>query len=228
MISNATQARWARLALCAAGTCLAMMASRAMAAPIVVDSYTAPNAPHNAVRATVSSMFFRDFDASMVGGVREATYNVYANPQRSPAALSLGRGQAGVGAGIGALGELVIAYGAYTRPNHPNEGGPLLGLDLSTHHAVELVFRGVEYGLNLNVELYTGTPLDAKSPVYYTLASLNAAPAAPGQPLVVRLPYNPTNGFNYAKVDGVVVLIDRSGSATQNAYTLSEVRFVDD
>lgn len=228
MISNATQARWARLALCAAGTCLAMMASRAMAAPIVVDSYTAPNAPHNAVRATVSSMFFRDFDASMVGGVREATYNVYANPQRSPAALSLGRGQAGVGAGIGALGELVIAYGAYTRPNHPNEGGPLLGLDLSTHHAVELVFRGVEYGLNLNVELYTGTPLDAKNPVYYTLASLNVAPTSPGAPLVVRLPYNPTDGFNYAKVDGVVVLIDRSGSATQNAYTLSEVRFVDD
>lgn len=228
MISNATRARWARLALCAAGACLAMMANRAMAATIVVDSFAAPNAPHNAVRAAVSTMFFRDFDASMVGGVREATYNVYTNPQRSPAALSIGRGQAGIAAGIGALGELVIAYGAYTRPNNPNEGGPLLNLDLSTHHAVELVFRGVEYGLNLNVELYTATPLDAKNPVYYTLASVNAAPSAPGQPLVVRLPYNPADGFNYAKVDGVLVLIDRSGSATQNAYTLSEVRFVDD
>lgn len=228
MPSNPMPTRCVPFALCLVGASLSLLAGQAIAAPILVDSYTAPNAPHNAVRATVSTMFFRDFDASVVGGVREATYNVYTNPQRSPAALSLGRGQAGIAAGIGALGELVITYGAYTRPNRPDEGGPLLNLDLSKHHAVELVFRGVEDALNLNVELYTSAPLDAKNPVYYTLASLNAAPSAPGEPLVVRLPYNAGDGFNYGRVDGVTVLIDRSGSAKQNAYTLSEVRFVDD
>ncbi|MEK8034074.1 hypothetical protein AACH06_24890 [Ideonella sp. DXS29W] len=227
-MSNSLSIQRDRLVRCAAVAGLAWLSGLATAAPILVDSYTAPATAHNAVRSSVSSIFYRDFDASVIGGVRDTTYNVYTNPQRSPAALSLGRGQAGVAAGIGALGELVIRYGAYTRPNGPDQGGPLLRLDLSHHHAVELVFRGVEQALNLNVELYTSAPLDPKNPVYYTLAGVNAAPPAPGEPLVVRLPYNAADGFNYGQVDGVVVLIDRSGSAKQNAYTLSEVRFVED
>lgn len=48
-----------------------------------------------------------------------------------------------------------------------------------------------------------------------------------GGTLSAKLDFDPSNGFNYAQVDGVSVLIDRSGSTRQNAYALTSLRFVD-
>jgi hypothetical protein len=200
----------------------------AQAAPVVIDSFDAPAAPRAVAKVGVKQMLLRDFGTSMAGGVRDAHYNVYKNPLQAVSSLAVGRGQLSVAAGTGALGEMLSLWGAYTRPNGDQEGGPLLGLDLSHQHRVELSFSGVEATLNLAVELYTHAPLHPESPVYYTLAGVNVAPASPGAPLVLTLDFNPADGFNYAQVDGIALLIDRSGSSRQNSYVLTQVRFLDD
>lgn len=206
----------------------AVCAGASQAAPLVIDSFDTPTAPHTVARTNLKPMFFRDFGTTMVGGVRETTYHVYTNPGQAVAALAVGKGQISVAAGTGVLGEMLASWGAFTRPKGNDEGGPLLGLDLSHQHRAELSFSGVEYGLNINVVLYTHAPLNPDNPLYYTQAGLNVAPSAPGDPLTVTLAFNPADGFNYAQVDGIVLLVDRSGNATQNSYVLNQVQFLDD
>lgn len=206
---------------------LATLLASAQAAPLMVDSFAAPRAPHADAKVGLRESFFRDFDASMLGGVREASYSVYLNPKQSVAALAVGKGQVSVAAGTGALGELVLRWGAFTRPSgDPDVAGPLLGQDLSGRHTLEISFSGVEYGLNVVATLYTANP--TTTDVYYTTTGVNTAPATPGEPLTVRLKFDPANGFNYAQMDGVVLLVDRSGNSPQNSYVMTQARFVDD
>jgi hypothetical protein len=216
--------RHARRLLLAAGAAAAL---QAQAAPIALDDFDAPATPRVAAKLGTKNVFFRDFTASVPGDVRELTYNLYINPLNAVAAVSLGGGQMTMAAGTGALGETVISYGAFTRPVDPNIGGPLLGIDLGSARSIQLDFTGVEAGLNINVVLYTSNPLDAEKPLYYSSAGINVGPEQVGGTLSARLDFDPNNGFNYAQVDGVTVLIDRSGNAKQNSYVLNSLRFVD-
>jgi hypothetical protein len=216
--------RHARRLLLAAGAAAAL---QAQAAPITLDDFDAPATPRVAAKLGTKNVFFRDFTASVPGDVRELTYNLYINPLNAVAAVSLGGGQMTMAAGTGALGETVISYGAFTRPVDPNIGGPLLGIDLGSARSIELAFAGVESPLNLVVVLYTSNPLPGTEPLYYSQAAANSAPDVPGGPMTVKLDFDATNNFNYNQVDGVTVLIDRSGSARQNSYALTSLRFVD-
>jgi hypothetical protein len=215
--------RHARRLLLAAGAAAAL---QAQAAPIALDDFDAPTTPRVAAKLGTEDVFFRDF-TSVPGGVRELTYNLYINPLNAVAAVSLGGGQMTMAAGTGALGETVISYGAFTRPDGPDIGGPLLGIDLGSSRSIELAFAGVESPLNLVVVLYTSNPLPGTEPLYYSQAAANSAPDVPGGPMTVKLAFDATNNFNYNQVDGVTVLIDRSGSARQNSYALTSLRFVD-
>lgn len=193
------------------------------ASPKLLDDFTAPT-PASVTTVTGNSMAFsRDFTPTVLGGVRETTYNLYSNPGNSPVDLSVGEGTAAVSAGTGALGELLFAYGAFTRPTgDPSVGGPMLGLNLSAYNAIQFNFISVNQALNINCILYTGNP---GAGLYYNSAGVNAGPGVPGGPMSVTLPFA-ASAFNFAQVDGVFLEIDRSGSATGNAYELDSVRFV--
>ncbi len=205
----------------------AAAALQAQAAPIAIDGFDAPTKPRVAAKLGTNDVFFRDFTASVPGGVRELTYNLYINPLNTVAGVSLGGGQMTMAAGTGALGETVINYGAFTRPDGPNIGGPLLGIDLGSSRSIELAFAGVESPLNLVVVLYTSNPRPGTEPLYYAQAAANSAPDVPGGPMTLKLDFDAANNFNYSQVDGIAVLIDRSGSARQNSYALTSLRFVD-
>ncbi len=61
--------------------------------------------------------------------------------------------------------------------------------------------------------------------LFYNTAGINAAPATPGGPMRVVIPFAATP-FNFNQVDGVFFEIDRAGSATGNHCVLDEVRLV--
>ena len=209
------------------------------AASLVLDDFSVPGVPVFQTPTGTGAQFFdRTFDtfAGVAGQVRESNYNLYLDPLSSGANVLLGGGIAAVVAGNEALGEFIFAYGAFTRPSgDPNVGGPLMGLDLTAFNNFRAEFSGVGQGLNLNVVLYTSAPnlLPDNTPLYYLQSGINIGPGAPGDPLTADLFLNALNPiaspfapyFNFSQVDGIVFLIDRSGSNPGNAYALDTLLF---
>jgi hypothetical protein len=87
---------------------------------------------------------------------------------------------------------------------------------------MELDFSAVEQGLNIVAVLHTFNP---QGGLFYNTSGINAAPATPGGPMRVVIPFAATP-FNFSQVDGVFFEIDRAGSAAGNHYVLDEVRLV--
>lgn len=214
--------KWLSTALVAG--VLTLPAQRAQAAPKLLDDFTAPSPAYTSTVTGTNTDATRDFTPTVPGGVRENTYNLYSNPGSSSVDLRIGDGSVAVSAGPGALGELLLAYGAFTRPfvEDPTIGGPLLGLDLSAYNAIQFNFISVDKPLNINYVLYTSDP---GAGLYYNSAGINIAPSSPGAALSVTIPFA-ASAFNFSKVDGVFLEIDRSGFSTGNAYELDSVRFV--
>lgn len=211
----------------------------ALAAPLVVDDFSSPGLAVTGTPTGSGAQFFeRSFDtfAGVAGQVREANYNLYSDPSSSGAQVSIGGGSASVYAGKAALGEYIFSYGAFTRPTgDPAIGGPFLNLDLRGFNNFQVEFGAVIHSLNINVVLYTSVPLllpDGR-PLYYLQSGINIGPATPGGPMTADLFLNGLNPlaasfapyFNFSKVDGIVLLIDRSGFATGNAYSLDRLSF---
>lgn len=203
---------------------LMLPALRAQAAPKLLDDFTGPSPAYTTTVTGTNSDQTRDFTPTVPGGVRENTYNLYSNPSSSSVDVSIGDGSVAVSAGPGALGELLLAYGAFTRPipEDPTIGGPLLGLDLSAYNAIQFNFISVGKPLNINYVLYTSDP---GAGLYYNSAGINVGPSSPSAALSVTIPFA-ASAFNFSKVDGVFLEIDRSGSSVGNAYELDSVRFV--
>jgi hypothetical protein len=198
------------------------------AAPLLLDDFSDPSPAVMTTITGTSSVTFVDF-GSMLGGVRETNYNLYSNPSLSSVVLTRGAGSVGINAGPDALGELLLSYGAFTRPTgDPSVPGPFLGQNLTPYDALELDFTSVDQPLNINVVYYTSAPLASSCPpcLYYSQSGVNIGPDAPGDPLTVLLSFNPDPAFNFGQVDGVVVLIDRSGDSRGNAYSLDSMEFV--
>jgi hypothetical protein len=161
------------------------------------------------------------------GGVRESTLNMYGGTVDSISALSVGDGRLSVAQGTGAQAETLISYGGFTRPTgDPTVGGPLLGLDLSTYTGLSLEFSGVEDSLNVNVVYYTSAPLSSSSPVYYASSGVNVAPTLAGGPLSFVLEFSADEAFNWKHVDGIVVIINRSGPIPSTSYAVDKLTFV--
>lgn len=214
-------------------------ASAAHAAPLVLDDFASPGVPAFGTPVGSGAQFFdRTFGnfAGLAGQVRESTYNLYDDASSGGASASVGGGFAAVNASAAAKGEYVFHYGAFTRPTgNPAVAGPFMGLDLSAYDSFRAEFSDVKFGLNINVVLYTSAPLlmPDGTPLYYLQSGINIAPGSEGSATVADLhldarnpiasPYAPY--FNFSQVDGVFLMIDRSGFSLGNKYLLDTLSF---
>jgi len=207
---------------------VAPAAQAAQASSLLVDGFDAPTAPVTSVFTSVNEELFNQFSPTVLGDVRGVYHHTYTNPQGSVAALAVGNGAISSSSGVGTQTEVLLLYGAFTRPTlEPDVGGPLLGLDSTPYDTFRLDFSGYSSVLNLNVVLYTANPLDPGAPLYYSTVGVNVAPAAPGGPMVVDLPFDTLNpGFNFAQVDGIAVVINRANGATNVSWTLDSFSLV--
>lgn len=218
---------WPRRAAALALTCTALAVGHAQAVTLVVDDYSAPVPARISVLTAVGEQNADDFSASVLGGVRGVYHHVYTNPLSSVAVLAVGNGVLSSSTGVRAQTEVLLSYGAFTRPTgDPSVGGPLLGLDSRPYNAFSIDFTGASTTLNLNAVMYTSAPLNPASPLYYTTVGVNAAPATPGGPLHVELPFALGDPFNFGQVDGIVLVINRANGATNVAFNLDSFSLV--
>jgi hypothetical protein len=208
----------------AAGLAAAVAPAAAVSA-IVVDDFAAPQPPALIARIGLGSDDLATSSPSILGGERLVTWNTYDNPLGSVAVLGIGNGRVSASTGVGGRSEAVVAFGAFTRPNGPLLQGPAWGLDLRGMESAQLVFTGVSAPLNLNVTLYTRSPLNGIEP-FYTTTGFNVAPAVPGGAMTARLDFDRTGGFNFAQVDGAVFVVDRATNQTNVSWTLDRFEFV--
>jgi hypothetical protein len=212
-----------RFMLLIAGMVAAMSASSPIHAQ-VLDNFDAPIASTSRVVQNTASTTVYESALPVLGGARDTTLNVYGNPLNSTSVVTLGGGRLSVAQGTKATAETIVAYGAFTRVGgNQTVGGPLLGLDLSTQRTLRFDFSGAEDVLNVNVTYYTSAPITPN--VYYAGGGINIAPSASGAPLSFTLPVSNDPSFNWKKVDGVVVLINRSGPTPHTSYTLDRLSF---
>ncbi|MFN9103633.1 MAG: PEP-CTERM sorting domain-containing protein, partial [Betaproteobacteria bacterium] len=169
-----------------------------------------------------------DVAGDVLGGVRTVHHNVFLNPLPSVSVAVAGNGVLSVSDGVGATSEVLALYGAFANGVTPGAtSGPHLNLDVRPYDSFELVFRGVQLAMNINVTLYTANPLDPDNPLYYSTMGVNAAPATPGGAITVILPFAATPGFNFGDVDGISLVLNRAiGPLTGNGYTLDSFSLV--
>ena len=207
----------------------AFAASAAHAATLVIDDYAAPTAPSVSVLTGVGEATFNDFTPTVPGGVRGVYHHVFNDPLNSVSAVAVGNGLLSSSDGVGATSEVLVSYGAFTRPTgDPTVPGPLLGLDLTSYGAFAIDFTGVAIAMNINVTLYTSHPIDAAGADYYSTTGINVTPASPGGPLLVSLPFVADPDFNYAQVDGIGLVLNRAigTDTTNNAFNLDRFALV--
>jgi hypothetical protein len=199
-------------------------------APLLLDSFDAPNASsHRVVKGkpdnATSKVVLYESNLPVRTGARDTGLNMYENPLNSLAAISVGNGNLNIAQGAKVRAETTIAYGAFTRiGGNPTVGGPFLKLNLKDYKNLQLDFTGAEDGLNINVIYYTAAPVTPN--VYYSTKSINIAPPSPSAPLTVKLPMNNDSKFNWQQVDGIMVIINRSGGEHSTSYTLDALKLI--
>lgn len=203
-----------------------LLSNAALAACPVLDDFSYPATPKTAVvwglrDAPTAIAMLQDVSPTILGGYRDTAIDIYGNPQRGIAALGLGGGVLSVSQAPGVIAETQLSYGAFTRPT-PGVGGPLLGLDLSSCKGLQADFAGAEDALNFVVVYYTSAPLTSSG--YYLVTGLNIAPTTSGAPLSFLVDFGSAS-FNWKRVDGVVVLVNRSGPTPHTSYTLDNLAF---
>ncbi len=214
-----------------AAAALVISASASQAATQLVDDFSRPAAPGVSVLTGEAENSFVQFTDTVLGGVREVYHRAYLNPLGSVSVVSAGNGLLSSSDGIGVTSEVLVSYGAFTNPTGtPGTAGPFLGLDVTPYDAFRLDFSGIAQQMNINIVMYSSTPLDADaaSPTYYTAAAVNVAPHMPGGPLSVVLPFAAlAGGFNFSSVDGVVLVLNRAvGGVTNNAFNVDSFALV--
>ena len=219
--------------LAAALLALTAGAAHADLPPLLLDGFDNPSPPLSATAIGTGLQFAsRSIGtfAGIPGQVRDASFTMSYDLNGQGIGVSLGGGDAHIQASPGALGEYLFSYGAFSSP-----GGPFMGLDLRAYNDLQVSFSAVDKGLNLVAVLYTAAPrlLPDGTPLYYLETGINTAPASPGAPLTADLlldARDPVNGpesayFNFAQVDGLFFVIDRSGFSAGNRYTLDSLQF---
>ena len=220
----------ARYAL-AALVCFAAVTFCDTVSALVLDTFDVPvplttRVVQGAPGSLTATVTLNEVGVAVPGGARDTTLTMYGNPLASVAALAVGGGRISTAQGTGVTAETSVAYGAFTRVGgNPTIAGPLLGLDLSGYKNLVLQFSGAEDVLNLNVVYYTATPLNPAAPLYYASAGVNISPSTSGAALTVDLPVANNPSFNWRRVDGIVVLINRSGPTPATSYTLDTLSF---
>ena len=204
-----------------------LAATQAQASTLLVDSFEAPETPITSVFTAEDGVQLNQFSPSVLGGVRGVYHHTYTNPLGSVAALAVGNGVMSTSNGVGVQTEVLVLYGAFTRPTlDPDVGGPRLGLDATPYNAFQLDFTGMAKVMNINIVLYTAAPLDPGAPLYYTTVGVNVPPPPPGEGLQVVLPFSGNPNFNFGQVDGIALVIDRANGNTGVAWTLDSFSLV--
>ena len=193
-------------------TLLALLAAApAAASTFVLDDFSGPT-PALAIDSATGTF------ATVADGPygRALVSNAFAP---GPISYRVGNGTLVRRPANGTAGETVLGYLRY--------GSPYTGpLDLSAFRYVRLDFLDVTVGdvFNLNVEFFTPGVSPAK-PLYYGLASLNWLFTPSHRSAFLDM--GPASGaFNFSNVQGIGVLIDRSGSG-RNGFTLDRIAFTD-
>jgi hypothetical protein len=215
------------LALAAMGIMIYPIGAMANVAPLLLDTFDAP-----AVRSSRvvqgkkdATAFVYEANLPVRAGARDTGLRILENPLNSLAAVTVGGGNLSVAQGTGMKAETVRTYGAATRVGgNLKKGGPLLGLNLLNYKNLEFEFLGVEDVLNINVVYATSTPISPTG--YYSTAKINIAPSSANAPLTFKLPMNNDRNFNWQKVDGITVIINRAGGQGSTSYTLGSLKFV--
>ena len=217
-----------RRLLLSTGLVLAVCVPAAHAQSMLVDGFTSPTTPVPSVFLGTGERSITDVAGDVLGGVRTVHHNVFLNPLPSVSVAVAGNGVLSVSDGVGATSEVLALYGAFANGVTPGAtSGPHLNLDVRPYDSFELVFRGVQLAMNINVTLYTANPLDPDNPLYYSTMGVNAAPATPGGAITVILPFAATPGFNFGDVDGISLVLNRPiGPLTGNGYTLDSFSLV--
>jgi hypothetical protein len=215
------------LVLAVIGIMICPIAAMANPTPYVLDTFDSPNVPSSRVvqgkRETTAVVY--EANLPVRAGARDTGLRILENPLNSLAAVTVGGGNLSVAQGTRMKAETVIAYGAATRVGgNLQRGGPLLGLNLSNYRNLQFDFSGVEADLNINVVYHTSAPFSPTG--YYSTSKINIAPSSKDAPLTLKLPMNNDPNFNWQSVDGITVLINRSGGAGSISYTLDTLTFV--
>jgi hypothetical protein len=215
------------LAAVALLTAAAFGASPARAQSLLIDGFDAPSPPSVSVLTGVNEATFNNFTPTVPGGVRGVYHHPYTNPLDSVAELAVGNGALSSSTGMDARSEILVYYGAFTRPTlDPDVGGPRLGLDATPYNAFRLDFSGACSYLNINIVLYTANPTDPGAPLYYSTVGDNYFPAVPGGAMSVVLPFQLGDAFNFAQVDGIALIIDRANNSTNVSFNLDSFSLV--
>jgi hypothetical protein len=211
----------------ALAACAAFASTASWAANLVVDDFGANTTPTVNSITGVGEFSFNNTTPTVLGGERGVYHHVYTNPLNNTATLSVGAGSLNSVTGPSAQTEVLVSYGAFTRPSgDPNVGGPLLGLDSRPYDAFHFDFSSVSSTLNINVILYTANPLNPVNPLYYSTVGVNVAPVVAGGPLSFDLPFFLTDPFNYGQVDGILFEINRANDGTGISYNLDKFSLV--
>jgi hypothetical protein len=205
----------------------ALVSTTVSAATLTVDDFSANGTPTVNSITGVGESSFNNTTATVLGGERGVYHHVYTNPMNNTATLTVGAGSLNSVTGPSAQTEVLVSYGAFTRPTgDPLVGGPLLGLNSTPYDAFHFDFTSVSSTLNINVILYTAAPLNPGSPLYYSTVGVNVAPAVPGGPLSFDLPFALGDAFNFGQVDGILFEINRANDGTGISYNLDKFSLV--
>ena len=206
---------------------LALTALHAHAQTLLLDNFAAPG---TAVSVTAASQNYvvstPGAYAGVAGQLRDAYYWKYSDPSSSGATASIGNGAATAHAGTGAFGEYGLGYGSYgVDLAHPGAQGAPLGLDLSGYGELQAVFSHMDKETNYVVGLYTASPLPGGNS--YWTGEIFVTPSTPGGSAVGNMVFQGGDAatFNFAQVDGLVVIFDRAAAADGNGYSLTQLQF---
>jgi hypothetical protein len=211
------------------GVALAAIALAGPAAAQVLDGFASPQpgwtrAVTGLRGETSAAQRVCDTGVATMGGLRDTMHEILVNPHNSLSAIAVGGGRLAVAQGAGTQSETLIGYGAFTR-YECGAGGKLMAQNLAHAKSLVFSFTGVEDALSLHVVYYTSAPRNPEQPQYYAVTGINGITVpAHGGVFETRVPMNDDPGFNWERVDGIAVIINRSGGP-QNSFTLRKMEF---
>jgi len=210
-------------------------APAASASSLLLDDFAAPTPPVNLQAPSQQFVTSQPGTYAGVAGQNRAAYYFPYYPNTAAGAsntATLGNGALTVAALPGTIGEVELGYGAYGAPaSNLTANGPFLNLDLSGYDALHLNFSSLDKPVNLIVSFYTSNPVAGSGPRYYLNGEITLNPAVGGGAVSGDILFKgadsnvPPALFNFAQIDGLVVLIDRATVPDGNSYQLNNLSF---
>jgi PEP-CTERM motif len=186
---------------------LAASAPSASAASLLIDDFANPGAPNTYSAAGVATIA----DTTEAGPpVRSVFADSYINPLDGVTTLTTGGGEVTLSSPMGARAEVLLGYGAFA--------GVSESIDTTPYNDIRLDFARATDALNLNVVFYSSTGPS----IFYLLSGRNVSPAPGNAPFTTYIPISSLAGFDRTNVDGIVLVVDRSGDSFGASWALKD------